>query len=698
MVVENRTGYPVDVLYQLENEYTVHTTIADGQDITQVVTDGFTWFFGINSEHLIGQYVSSADPDQKVILNEQTLIDAGVPLPPQTSTIGTGSVRPTPPPPPTFTAAPEIPNDIPKKSEFDDSAIQFGRPTIKGPLVEWTKAPLESVIFLWENDLTLEVKEDMTVGATLSINPDKSRAQTTASFILQEVDGKQGVYRIQNIYYLDSYLYIDENAQPGWPILCGPQGEVLATGEWKLQKGGLFSALISAAKPELRIHISDNGKVSLVRDNALLSGNDPQIELAAKKAGNAFLAMTVESFYDVRDNLVPALVQMDQNLKELKAQQKAKAEEAAHKKQEAEAAEAERRRFARVPNITGGGLGTEHLIVRMGVGDLFETKEGYPSIRYSFAPPGQRPYMTANLSMSPNYDKNQFLDLRMIPEVAAWVQNGKLYVGIETGNATALSIRHGNTNSKDKPTDGNWFIGNLRINQFWQYGQEVVMFPTVENKEVSYGFSSDASRGLNFSFEEIIGADISESRGSNVNFQTKEYGVSGTRGTGNQMVGTVQYEWDAQGIAAAPKRTDNRTYDSPVDLYDPETMQLRRIPIIAHNLPGITTRTIFGTFFPQEALPDQLALQMEITVQTHMVKIMKTTEENTKNKNWEDFKAGFTYVFRPDLWDFEESFEDQTKIKEAMQKPIGFTQDKTFKVLLYIHVEDLKPFMASNSQ
>lgn len=705
--IENLTGHPVDVLYIAEGttDYTKHATIETGVIMTQPVTPNSTWYFRVPTGEIIGQYTTSADQKQRVILDQNVLDAAGVPAAPQPQpgTLGAnGSLLPLPMPPPTFTKPLDEPKPLPPPSE---PRVQKAPP--RGALVAWYDgAPPEARAITTNKTTLLNVEENGLVNEVSSSNDNT--AKTTAAFMLKDVPGKKDTYRIQNVYYLDRYLYLDANATDNAPIRCGPEGETVPTGEWRLEKGQYFYSIMNAGIPSLRIGVRGGSAVASAKTYGVaippsIAGADlsdaekkklaaDMADTTAYSAGDAFVLFDVKSFRSLL-KMAPALEQWGKNMEALEKERKTRFEASQKAEKMAQERDARRRRLAAEPELNHS-FGADNVGVRLGVGPVFETKEKYKAIKYKFAPDHTIPYLTTNLRTSDNPSKNQTMTLSINPTIAAWVQDGELYIAIDTDKETRIDLRYGTKPSTDMATDGNFYVGNVRMNIMTSEAKEVKMSPTAENREVSAGRSSDVSKGINASYEEIIGVDLSESKGSSFNFQSREYEVSGGRGPADhEAFGSVQYEWHGCGLADKPNTKQNCTYTTAVDLFDPETLELRKIPNIAQSMGGLDTGTVLKTRIPVEGLSDRQLVSIEVAVQLHMARLVRSTKKNTENKDWKDIKAGATYLFRPDLWDFDKSFKDQHIIKEALYKPIGHTYDTTFRLHLWIQIEDLKPFM-----
>jgi hypothetical protein len=707
LLIENRTGYAVDVLYLADGKtnYTKHATIEAGAIMVQPVTSNRTWYFRVLTDGIIGQYTTSADEKQRVILDQDVLDAAGIPAAPQLrqDTSGTtGSLTPQPMPPSTFTQPSDEPTPLPPKSE---PVAQTAPP--RGALVAWYDgAPPEARAITTNKTTFLNVDENGLVSEVSSSKGNE--AKTTAAFMLKSVPGKKDTYRLQNVYYLDSYLYLDARATEHAPVRCGPEGETLPTGEWRIEKGQYFYRIVNAAIPGLRIGVRNGLAVASAKTYGMdipphLAGADltdaekkklafDMADTTAYNAGDAFVLFDVKSFRSLL-SLVPALEQWGKNLEAFEKERKASLEAAQKAEVEAKARDKERRRLAAEPEVMHP-FGSDSVAVRPGIGPVVEMKEGYKAIKYKFAPDHPPPYLTADLRTSRNPSENQKMTLFIHPEIMAWVQEGELYIAIDTDKETSINLRYGSKPSTDMPTDGTFYVGDVRMNIRSLEAKEVMTYPETKNKDVSAGFSQDTSKDINVSVDEFMSAGISESEGANFNFQALEYEVSGGRGPADDdSFGSVQYEWHGCGLSDKPQTIENCTYKSPVDLFDAKTLSLRKIPKIAQSMRGLQTRTVFKTRIPVQGLSDRQFISIDVAVQLHMAKVVRSTKKNTKNKGLHDFLAGFTYVFRPDLWDIDKSFDDQQVIKEASYKPVGFTYDTTLKLQLWIQIEDLKPFM-----
>ncbi|MCG7923324.1 MAG: hypothetical protein N0C81_15220 [Candidatus Thiodiazotropha lotti] len=174
LVVENRTGYEVDVLYQQNDQYAFHTSIPDGQDMVQQVTPGFVWFFGAGGETIITQYRTNSEQQQRLLLTPEMIVSAGLPPATSASTAAAeqqGSVLPAELPPPKFVKGPEVENDIPVKQAFDEQAAIEELEPIRAPLVEWYNISNEAFAILTSDTAFLTATES---GALTVLNSRKA--------------------------------------------------------------------------------------------------------------------------------------------------------------------------------------------------------------------------------------------------------------------------------------------------------------------------------------------------------------------------------------------------------------------------------------------------------------------------------------------------------------------------------------------
>lgn len=81
VVVDNRTAYPIDVIAydEFDGSYAPYDAMPAGGAIDRKVEQGQLWLFEVNQQALIGQYITTDQPDQYVVLDDSTLAAAGYP-------------------------------------------------------------------------------------------------------------------------------------------------------------------------------------------------------------------------------------------------------------------------------------------------------------------------------------------------------------------------------------------------------------------------------------------------------------------------------------------------------------------------------------------------------------------------------------------------------------------------------------------
>ncbi len=690
IVIDNQTGYAVDVLYYNDatGSYTPFRHLSVGETLNEAVKSGSTWFFRVNGEAFIGKYMTTDESDQLLVLEATMLEGVGYPLPEARRAVSStgviGSTKPSPLPEVSFKSPPK---NLPEKNAIPPQEEMLAEATPVPELLKWYEGPDDAVAIFSKDAKLVDVSDDNRFSLIKS-TPDNT-AKTTSVWFTKAIPGTN-VHHLRNVHFLDRYVYIDQHAQDGWIPRFGPEGKSLPTARWRVKKGVYFTEIINDARPDLRLAVRND---SLVLSNKNYDSTEQsQRDSVAHQDGGAWALFDIKSFRELM-SLKDGFVKMAENVEELERKEAERLAGIERKKQETTTAEAKRRAIARVPELLHGD--SKQVVMRLGVGDIATNEHGSKLIEYSYAAPGFKPYLKANLGTSTLANNNQSVELMLEPKITAWVHKGKLYVRLQTPNNTRIDMRRGNKPSTDYPTDGNFYIAHVKMNAQFDYGREIHLSPIAENERTDAGTNQDTSRGLNFNIEEGVGADISESKGSSANFSALDYRVSGQRGPAEvAFVGSAQYDWHGCGLAVTVKSITNCTYEAPTDMYDPETQSLRQIKTIAHAMPGLETDTVFRVDYPnKQGLSDRLTLRLVVSTQLHMAKILPTTKENTKNKDWNDFVAGFTYVFRPDTWDFNKSFNNQKIIREALYKSVGFTQDEMFEYFLYIHIEDLKQFM-----
>lgn len=685
MLVDNQTGYEVDVLYRSGGQYVLHTKIPVGRSMRQAVTSGFTWYFGVNGETVVHSYTNTDSEIQNLTLDDAMIVAAGLPSRANAPSLK-GSPEPQDLPPPRFSQGPEITSNVPPPPEVDEAALNAGLDPIFGPLIDWYSFDKDAFSINSQDGRILTAEEDGTV--RFKSFERGVIADTKSAWIATPLADRPDRLRLSNVYFYDSYLYIDQTrAFPGSPLLLGVEGQDSDAGVWFF-KGTEFQSIINDAQPSL--FIGADGTDAILRspdysDSTSLS----QASGRARMDGNAFFIFSSANYLEL-SSLIAPFTEMANEIARLDQQVAEAARQKEENRRALEAAAAERRRIAAIPQVyrSQGGISS-----RLGVGDVFEGENGEKAIKFSFNESKSAEILTIDLGTSTDPMETQYADLLINPEVSAWVQDGELFLAVKTNETTTINMRHGETPSASFPTDGNFFVGHVRANLRLNEGREVMWSPTVQNKQVGFGTSTDTTSGFNVSAEEIVGADFSNSTGSNVNFEAREYEVSGIRGPGPSVIGSMQYEWDSCGLADKPKTDEACTYSSPVDFYDEATSGLRKIPLIAQALTGLETVTIFKNRFPKQGLSSNVQIHLVIDVQFHAVKIVERGPLEAATENTQGFLEGLTFPFQPQLWDFGAPLEDQTVIKNALQTPIGTTLDRSFVITMHLNVDDLKPYM-----
>lgn len=86
VVVDNRTAYPIDIIAydDTDGSFAPYDHVPPGGALDERVVSGLLWVFQVNDQALIGQYVTTGQAEQYVVLDENTLSAAGYPPGPRT--------------------------------------------------------------------------------------------------------------------------------------------------------------------------------------------------------------------------------------------------------------------------------------------------------------------------------------------------------------------------------------------------------------------------------------------------------------------------------------------------------------------------------------------------------------------------------------------------------------------------------------
>ena len=81
VVVENRTAFPIQIIEYDESgdSYVPRYDLAAGEALDDRVVAGEVWIFSVGGEALVGQYATTDEPDQWVILDDAALAAANYP-------------------------------------------------------------------------------------------------------------------------------------------------------------------------------------------------------------------------------------------------------------------------------------------------------------------------------------------------------------------------------------------------------------------------------------------------------------------------------------------------------------------------------------------------------------------------------------------------------------------------------------------
>ncbi len=527
----------------------------------------------------------------------------------------------------------------------------------------WTESPHDSILVVPETGkgaLTTNQHGEFEI-------VDLSQARSGATWFFEQIGDKEQYY-IRNVQEPDKFLYVDESTTDGAAPKFGPEGALTVNGRWNIAKDqfGYFDVITSDARPEFKLAFSG---ATLTVTTKSGPQTDTNWLLSSVKGMKEFMGF-------IEDN-VDAFVQMDENIKALDRQV------AEQEKQRLEEEESRRLAQQKTPWISGGGNGENYLTMRMGFGNIEEPVPGKVyGLSYKYDAPRQ-PQIIAGPFQTDTVDQ-QTVELSLRPEVYAFVDNGKLYVRLRTTDGTMLQMLKNGVKPAISDTEGTFYIGGLR-NQTWLYGGPAIrVSPTSTNTSTDAGFSKDTTSGIDLSIESF-GGNYSESIGKNVNFSSLDYRISG-----GFEKGGASYSWEGCGLAVTVSTIDNCTYSGALDMWDEDTASLRNMKDISLTMPLMITDTLFVVDTPKARLQDSLTLNINVAAVLHGI---STIKNSANNSTWDEFATGFTYVFRPDKWDVNESLEDQTHIRNNLTEKTKHVAIASFTINLNLDIAQLKPYM-----
>lgn len=715
LMIENRSGMDIDLLQQRNGQYQLVTVLRSGYATPLNAFNCQTYFFGVGGQAIVGSYTVPFPRQGPVRLGPEVLANAGIQppqqqqqafqqpqfqgqnqqfapqqqfqgqqqqgfqgqqqqafLPNQTSPQQFGqnpqnqlqqprqnplSVLPeiTPSAPPVLPPEARVPPKNPELAALTERRAFKNQP--------WMESPHDSILVVPQTGKGALTTNQHGEFEIVSL----SQARSGATWFFEQIGDKEQYY-IRNVQEPDKFIYVDETTTDGAAPKFGPEGAQTINGRWSIAKDqfGNYDVITSDARPEFKLAFSGNTLTVTTKSGPRSETN---WLLSSVKGMKEFMGFMEEN--------VDAFVQMDQNIKELERQ------EAEREKQRLEEEESRRLAQQKTPWISGGGNGQDYLTMRMGFGNVEEPVPGEVyGLRYLYDAP-QQPRLIAGPFQTDTTDK-QTVELFFRPEVYAFVDNGKLYVRLKTSDGTILQMAKNGIKPAISDTESTFFIGGVR-KQSWLYGGPAIrVSPVSTNTATDGGFNRDSTSGIDLSIESF-GGNYSESVGKNVNFSSFDYRVSG-----GFEKGGASYSWEGCGLAVTVSTIDNCTYSSALDLWDEDTASLRNMKDISLTMPLVITDTLFVVDTPKARLQDSLNLSINIAAVLHGISTIKNSPNNS---TWDEFATGFTYVFRPDKWDVNESLEDQTHIRNNLTEKTRHGAIAGFTINLNLDISQLKPYM-----
>lgn len=298
---------------------------------------------------------------------------------------------------------------------------------------------------------------------------------------------------------------------------------------------------------------------------------------------------------------------------------------------------------------------------------------------------------SANVLLQQQLSDGQLANLTIRADAVTYLGDGgrRLYVRVATVDGSGLTMfQNGRPSATSGGSDRKWFIGkvtaSVRPSNFAAFADTI--WPRVENDYTSVSITDTTSWNATLSanaaggaFPSVgggpsfgIGGSSSKSVASNV----KDYPPVGADANG-----PARYEWTACGIADKPKTTDNCSYRNAKDIYDETSANLRTLKPISLIWPILATDTVFVVDTPKAALPDWLAIDLDVAVRYDRVWLQ------AKNDDGMEFASGLGLVFRPDQWGSDKS---PAYLKHANQDVKTEATVRSSRLTVALDIRDLK--------
>ncbi len=670
VVVTNSSGQSVDVLYVGQSgQYQLYQSLPAGQSATLQSQSGLVLYFAVGGQTIVGSYTTQNQPQQQFVVTQQMLAQAGIQP--------AGPVAASAPPAATLVPARQPLTDQPWNAGSDQATI------------------------LWMTGTTNGFLSGAANGGLQIVKPKE--ATSRADWYLETVPGTTDQVFIRNAADTNAFLYVGPNAGSGSAVLYGPADLSGNAGRWQQTP---FPAMPGA---EVFHSVAQPGLVLAV------SGGSPQL---AAVSGNPthdqyWIPDPVPDMAKFLGALAPvakAVPQIAQNVQNIEKQQQA---ELAKKKA---AADAEAAREAQKRQQAILMAGENGLTVQLGVNNVTPSPDSGISSEIDYTYPRDPATGTLNFRYIDRNKQYQYVNLKFLPHVYAYVVNGEAYIEVTTDAGSNLISETQPQQPSLMQTPN--YLEKAILDIASSFGTVGKVSPQNINGVLMVGTSQDTTRsaGLGANASPMMGpgvdanAGISNTSGQSVNGNIADYTVTSvfedTNGTNRPSHAT--YTWTACGLVPGIRDnafgTDSRqtqcTYTGPTDLFDKVNGKLYALPADATvTALAPNTDTIFA-LGPVANLgisaPEDILLWANVTATAASAGLTRQRTSTSKD-NATAFFDGLTFKF---LWDPATSnwYDAGAKTKDMPGTMLitGGSVTAKFLITMRLNLADLKKPPAAN--
>lgn len=563
----------------------------------------------------------------------------------------------------------------------------------------WLESPLDAVVLV--NPLEASFLKASDAGGLEFV--EKDAALSSSVWIVDKEEGSN-VGIIRNLQEPGKSLYIDQNALDGSAVSFGSDGPTSPGGKWTIIEYGNYHIIRSVVRPELSLSWETVPTVT--------SGE-------GIKGKTAWIMQTIEFWLELQsafseggalarlpETLAKASKKADEEYAEFLAGQER--ERLAKEAQKAKELEEFNKNFLanqrKTAKVYKRAEQPDALSVQLGVQEPFQLDNGTIQQNFEFATNTTHWLESRILKVSQDAAHEHLVEVKLVPKVTAFVQNGLLYLEVGTDTNSIISVtKNGQIPPTNQPKD-TFFIGGVQLAVATTNGAPNNIFPINENSRLDRSRNTDTSEGFDVSADSV-GFNKSKSTGSGLGATIQNYKVTGieARQTDRDRGVTyrwAQYNWTACGLSTQSTNLNDCSYNTPTDLWQEDGAVIYELKDVALSMNMEPTTTVFlmdltrASFVGATGAVD---VQFGIDVEVHAIStrdLKKVPNEDVDAKTaWKAFKGGFKTAARVDKYDFDKNFFEQEEITNELTERIGLVDSVRFDVNLRVDLKDLAQFL-----